>query len=127
MKTLKTVTIPTMKMGSGIRRLQDRVRTVKRLTTTKRTAQRLRVWRRNPHCAACGVLLHYPAFELDHITPIADGGGLTDAEVQVLCIACHKAKTAEEARQRAGGRRDICASHTVPQRPPESRMFLITE
>lgn len=50
-----------------------------------------RVW-----CEQCG----YPtrADEVDHITPLADGGAELDpANCQALCRPCHKAKTALEA------------------------------
>lgn len=50
-----------------------------------------RVW-----CEQCG----YPtrAVEVDHITPIADGGAELDpANCQALCKPCHTAKTRLEA------------------------------
>ena len=50
-----------------------------------------RVW-----CESCGYPT--PAAEVDHITPIADGGAELDpGNCQALCRACHAAKTAREA------------------------------
>lgn len=44
----------------------------------------------------------YPTLEVDHITPISEGGHPFDpANLQTLCTDCHKGKTAEEAAERA--------------------------
>lgn len=40
-----------------------------------------------------------PAKHVDHIKNKADGGTDDDENLQAICIECHKAKTAEEARQ----------------------------
>ena len=40
-------------------------------------------------------------WEADHITPLADGGGDTLANLQTLCHDCHKQKSAGEAGPRA--------------------------
>lgn len=37
-----------------------------------------------------------PASTVDHITPKAHGGTDDDINLQSLCWACHKAKTAKE-------------------------------
>ena len=48
-----------------------------------------------PRCQGCGAV----ATEVDHITPLADGGAELDpANLQSLCQSCHAAKTAAEAR-----------------------------
>lgn len=50
-----------------------------------------RVW-----CESCGYPT--PAAEVDHITPLADGGAELDPDnCQALCKPCHTAKTASEA------------------------------
>lgn len=41
-----------------------------------------------------------PGVEVDHITPIEDGGTDRLDNLQLLCHACHKAKTREETRRR---------------------------
>lgn len=45
-----------------------------------------------------------PAREVDHITPKAEGGTDDDANLQSICIPCHRAKTQAEGA-RAQGRR----------------------
>ena len=45
-------------------------------------------------------------WEADHIIPVAEGGGECGLEnYQTLCLKCHKAKTAEQARRKALARR----------------------
>lgn len=52
-------------------------------------------------CNACGKTAP-DAAEIDHITPIADGGPPLDRNnLQLLCGPCHRAKTGREARARA--------------------------
>jgi 5-methylcytosine-specific restriction protein A len=40
--------------------------------------------------------------EVDHIINIAQGGNDDDANLQALCVPCHKLKTAEESARGAG-------------------------
>lgn len=62
--------------------------------------RRLRMWflRRNPVCVRCRLLgLVTPATEVDHITPIRDGGERLDqSNLQALCKRCHSRKTRRE-------------------------------
>src|SRR5687768_7004836 len=51
-------------------------------------------------CQSCGRL----GTEVDHITPLWAGGSDGESNKQLLCDACHEAKTSREATQRAGGR-----------------------
>lgn len=45
-------------------------------------------------------------WECDHIVPVAEGGGdLGFENLQVLCVPCHKRKTAEQAARAAAARR----------------------
>lgn len=44
-------------------------------------------------------------WELDHIMPLIDGGGHDLANLQTLCVPCHKTKSAAEAQGRAQLRR----------------------
>ena len=63
-----------------------------------RTKRRLKLWTQDPHCQSCRELVDYPwGFELDHIVPLSQGGPDTEGNSQVLCIDCHKAKSAAEA------------------------------
>lgn len=50
-------------------------------------------------CAGCGVIT--PDLECDHITPLWRGGNDDRDNLQALCVACHAAKTAAEAAERA--------------------------
>ncbi|NOG53131.1 MAG: HNH endonuclease [Planctomycetes bacterium] len=73
-----------------------------------RTWRRLRrmYLARHPLCEHC---LRYddvtPATEVDHIVSLRDGGERLDVNnLQSLCRACHARKTAQEQRDRGGGR-----------------------
>ena len=48
--------------------------------------------RQNPICEADGC--DQPASEVDHIVPMAQGGGNESENLQALCKACHSRKTA---------------------------------
>lgn len=51
---------------------------------------------RNPRCS-CGEL----AIEVDHVTPVEDGGGMWDeGNWQGMCHRCHSAKTNQDVRRR---------------------------
>lgn len=59
---------------------------------------RLKVLRLHPVCQACESEL---ATDVDHRTPIEDGGApWTLANLQALCARCHGRKTAAEVRAR---------------------------
>lgn len=45
------------------------------------------------------------AAEVDHVTPLADGGTDTPENLQSLCTPCHLAKSSAEAARRAGRER----------------------
>jgi len=65
-------------------------------------------------CRACG--LDWPAtgVQVDHITPVVSADGFTTWDdyianmfcekdnLQVLCLACHKAKSQSERKERQG-------------------------
>jgi 5-methylcytosine-specific restriction endonuclease McrA len=46
-------------------------------------------------------------WELDHVTPLIDGGSHDFKNLQTLCTPCHKHKTAKEARNRAAQRQQL--------------------
>ena len=50
-------------------------------------------------CQDCGCVTR--ELEVDHITPLWQGGADVDANLQSLCTDCHAAKTAREAGMRA--------------------------
>lgn len=48
----------------------------------------------------------YHLWEVDHIVPVAEGGDYFDLlNLQTLCLACHRRKTADQARRKAEARR----------------------
>ncbi|MEN5029101.1 HNH endonuclease [Pseudomonas sp. Ps21-P2] len=51
-------------------------------------------------CQSCGTVTL--DLEVDHIINIAQGGNDDDANLQALCVPCHKLKTAEESARGAG-------------------------
>jgi 5-methylcytosine-specific restriction protein A len=68
-------------------------------------ARRRAAWlREHPLCAHClqaGIIR--PAQEVDHITPLCEGGRDDESNFQSLCVECHQVKTANEAKGRARG------------------------
>ena len=72
------------------------------------TTVRLRVLDRDGwRCRKCG---RAGRLEVDHITPLADGGQLYDmGNLQPLCRACHFAKTAGENTARNPAKPEVAA------------------
>ncbi|HLQ85593.1 MAG TPA: HNH endonuclease signature motif containing protein [Salinisphaeraceae bacterium] len=93
LKQLKTKRRPLLSAANNHRR---------RLKTTQRNQQRMRVWRQDPRCYMCGIVLPYEKFELDHVVPLHLGGSTDDTNVGVACLECHREKTNRELRARAG-------------------------
>lgn len=55
----------------------------------------------HPLCAHCEQANRVTlAEEVDHIVPLIEGGADDEANLQSLCVSCHKAKTAREASRR---------------------------
>lgn len=72
---------------------------------------KLRAWvlAREPLCRMCQAAGRVTlAGTVDHITPLADGGTNHPSNLQPLCAACHRSKSAREGAQArnkgAGGR-----------------------
>lgn len=64
-------------------------------------------------CQLCGRL----GKVVDHIVPLWAGGSDDESNKQLLCKACHDAKTSREAKQRAGGGQmfgEIAIGHRAP-------------
>lgn len=53
-------------------------------------------------CAVCGRFWNDRIDQIDHKVPLERGGSNDDSNLHPLCDDCHKAKTADEARRRAG-------------------------
>ena len=72
-----------------------------------------RAWRRIRHaimtrdyglCRTCNSQGRLTmACDVDHITPVWEGGSDAETNLQALCRPCHKAKSAAEATRRAAG------------------------
>ena len=63
--------------------------------------RRARLLKAEPMCRLClAAGRPVPAKEVDHIVSKALGGADDDANLQPLCVACHKAKTARESAER---------------------------
>ena len=75
---------------------------------------RARILRAEPlcrHCKAKGQLTI--ATEVDHETPLEQGGTYADANAQPLCAECHKVKSKAEAQARAKGYRTATGDATL--------------
>ncbi len=58
------------------------------------------LWRDKHLCQLClANYRHTQATDVDHITPKARGGSDDDSNLQSLCTACHKDKTARESNE----------------------------
>lgn len=51
-------------------------------------------------CKQCECLWDSQADQVDHVTPLEQGGSNDDDNLQLLCDACHKLKTAKECAAR---------------------------
>ena len=75
-----------------------------RLRGRRGVAQRTRRLMAHPLCATCydaGRIV--PTDEIDHVVPLSRGGTDDDDNVQGLCAACHRAKSAGEQPARRIG------------------------
>jgi 5-methylcytosine-specific restriction protein A len=76
-------------------------------TLVGRPLQRMRgkVFLKQLCCQQCGNRDLERYHQLDHIIPYEDGGTDDESNLQRLCIPCHRAKTADEARRFQGALR----------------------
>lgn len=82
----------------------------RRMAGSRLQARRKALWIQDPHCEICGRVVAYPhGFELDHRTPLWQGGRDTEENCQVLCVwfdidgekrGCHAEKTDAEGGER---------------------------
>lgn len=68
------------------------------MTTRQRIAQAY-----NYTCVDCGLLWRSHIDQIDHDTPLEQGGSNDDSNLKPRCNDCHSKKTAREAAYRAGG------------------------
>lgn len=69
----------------------------------------------------CGSDISDGRCDYDHILPAALGGKADIANCQALCIACHKAKTADDVRRVRKSDRQR-AAHIGAKPPPKQRI-----
>jgi len=68
-------------------------------------------------CAACQRKLGPgDKWQADHIVPLISGGMHSEANLQVLCDWCHKAKSREDVAIKSKSAR-IRANHVLPRQP----------
>ena len=62
-------------------------------------ARRAKWFRAHPLCCKCEAAgIARVAEELDHVIPLVLGGADDDSNYQSLCVECHRAKSAAEAK-----------------------------
>lgn len=100
-------TLPSRLGKQPVRQLATTSTRERRMTGRGLQDRRWKVWQKDPHCAGCGRLVEFPGgFELDHITPLFQGGADSEENCQILCVrygldgksGCHVAKTAEDLK-----------------------------
>ena len=97
--------IPTLKPRIAELEVGRRFQSAPRIGATERTRggklsrTRAKWLREHPACASCGRAMYDN--QLDHIVPLSEGGADDESNFQTLCVVCHKAKSSEEAKQRA--------------------------
>lgn len=77
---------------------------VERIRGRANQVRRERILSARPCCAECARQGRiFPAAEVDHVVPLWAGGSDDDANLEGLCVPCHRAKSAREAADRASG------------------------
>lgn len=78
--------------------------TVKRITGRVLQSRNRRLLAREPLCRACVEQCKVTAaVQVDHIVPLHLGGSEDESNLQGLCLKCHDAKSAKEAKNRGTG------------------------
>lgn len=76
-------------------------------------------------CAICNRKLGPgDKWQVDHVVALANGGAHSEANMQIACDWCHKAKTAEDVAQKSKTAA-VKAKHVLPRKPSrwQSRGF----
>jgi 5-methylcytosine-specific restriction enzyme A len=79
---------------------------------------RAQILARDPVCKSCN---RAASQQVDHIKPLAQGGDDSYANLQGLCIPCHQAKTASEAKPTERVERTSLGGTVVRHNPWEPR------
>lgn len=78
--------------------------------------------RANGHCEGCTAKLHVGKYHYDHRLPDALTGKPTVENCQVLCTACHGAKTADQDVPRIAKANRVRAKHVGAKAKPRNRL-----
>lgn len=62
-------------------------------------------------CALCGRVWNNRVDHVDHRVPLEAGGSNDDANLQLLCVGCHKAKTAFDHKLKNGMHSNKCLAN----------------
>jgi 5-methylcytosine-specific restriction protein A len=101
-RMLKTSIAPILK-GSQLKTLEAKAGATQRIRGTSWQNLRAEVFKRDGFkCVACERVLAMHHGEVDHVTPLEQGGTNALHNLQLLCVPCHAEKTAREAGSRAG-------------------------
>lgn len=92
MQTLSTQRVATLEAKAGT---TERIRGRAWMTTRQRIAV-AQLFK----CQRCGCVWLPWRDQVDHRTPLEQGGSNDDGNLDLLCDPCHKLKTATEARAR---------------------------
>ena len=68
----------------------------KDMENVRKMSRKLRwevAWRQEYKCNVCAQLLHYKAFDIDHVIELSQGGLDDVSNLQALCVHCHAIKT----------------------------------
>lgn len=99
--------------ASKARRMHERVYIppTKRRAMTKARAAKIFL-REQGRCYVCRIKLRVGAdpYDIEHPESLAQGGSDADEDLRVICIPCHEAKTAADAKSKA--RRDRLVTAT---------------
>ena len=82
-------------------RMRDRGRCAVCRVDTNKIRREVKGRGRAKKLRALGYKIRGSLWELDHVTPLIDGGSHELSNLQTLCTPCHLKKTGEEARRRA--------------------------
>ena len=95
----------TSRPAERVRTLDRAAGTEKREAGTPWARKRRQAWlKAKGACYVCGTITENHGreygFDLDHITPLADGGTNDPDNLGVICKPCHAIKTADENSER---------------------------
>lgn len=111
-------------LQAGVPSLGTYLRRTNRMRGRKLQQRNARLLRENPLCVACQAEGRIrEAVEVDHTIALAEGGGDHRWNLQGLCMACHREKTAGEASARGRGGRSNSETSSAETAPRRTQVF----